>query len=240
MSNTIEIKIDGHRVKAESGQTIMEAAVKADIYIPRLCYLPEVPAHGSCRICTVMVNGRQQSACTSLCMEGAIVENETEALNEYRRNLVEMLFSEGNHFCMSCEKSGMCELQALGYRLGITSSRHVYFWPDRKLDASHPDILLDHNRCIQCGRCVQVSRDLDGKNIFQFCERGLERRIGVNSEANLKDTALEVTDAAVSVCPVGAILKKRVGYAMPMGTRPYDKVPIGTTIDKNTAEAAVH
>lgn len=201
--------------------------------------MPGLSPFGSCRVCTVLVDGRICSACTTLCMANSVVENDTDELNEHRRNLVEMLFSEGNHFCMSCEKSGMCELQALGYRLGITASRHAYFWPTRELDASHSDIILDHNRCIQCGRCVQASKDLDGKNVFQFINRGLERGIGINAKARLKDTSLDISDKAVDVCPVGAILKKRTGFKMAVGTRPYDKHPIGHKIEEKhvTVEA---
>jgi [NiFe] hydrogenase diaphorase moiety small subunit len=160
------------------------------------------------------------------------VESDTEQLKEYRRSLVEMLFSEGNHFCMFCEKSGNCELQALGYRFGVMASRHAYFWPDRELDASHPDIFFDHNRCIQCGRCVQVSKDLDGKNVFQFINRGLDRRVGIDAGTRLKDTNLDVTDKAVEVCPVGAIVKKRTGFRKAVGTRKYDHKPIGHQIEE--------
>ena len=237
MSNTIQFKIDSQSVEAQPGQTIMEAADAAGVYIPRLCTVPGLPPHGSCRICTVMVNGRPQSACTTPCTPGAIVENETDELNNKRRNIVEMLLSEGNHFCMFCEKSGKCELQAIAYRLGITASRHVFFWQEFEVDASHPDILLDHNRCIQCGRCVQVSRDVDGKNVFQFVNRGMDRCIGINAEARLKDTNLDVSDKAVDICPVGAILKKRVGYDKPVGTRPFDKLPIGHEIEETHARA---
>ncbi len=237
MSESIQFKIDGKPIKGRVDQSILDAADAAGVYIPRLCAMPGVPPHGSCRICTIMVNGRPCSACTTLCMRESVVENDTDELNEYRRSLIEMLFSEGNHFCMFCEKSGMCELQALAYRLGITASRHVYFWPERKLDASHADIFLDQNRCIQCGRCVQVSRDLDGKNIFQFINRGLEREIGFNSKARLKDTNLDITDKAVEVCPVGAILKKRVGYMKAVGTRAFDHDPIGHEIEREPVAA---
>jgi [NiFe] hydrogenase diaphorase moiety small subunit len=181
-----------------------------------------------------MVNGRPQSACTQPIAEGMIVENETEKIMRFRRNIIEMLFVEGNHFCMFCEKSGNCELQAMAYRLGITAPKYPYMFPaDRTVDASHRDIFIDHNRCILCARCVRASRDLDGKNVFQFVGRGPEKRIAVNSRAKLSDTDLDVTDKAVEVCPVGAILRKRVGYAVPVGQRKYDHQPIGSDIEAN-------
>jgi [NiFe] hydrogenase diaphorase moiety small subunit len=235
MSNGKEITftIDGTEVKAKAGQTIMEAADAAGIYIPRLCALQGVDAHGSCRVCTVKINGRPQAACTQPVADGAIVENETEEINQIRRDIVDMLFVEGNHFCPFCEKSGNCELQAMAYRLGITAPRFPFLWPHREVDASHPDVMIDHNRCILCGRCVRASRDLDGKHVFGFVGRGPEKKIAVNAEARLADTELDVTDKAAESCPVGAILKKRVGFATPVGERKYDHKPIGSEIESS-------
>jgi [NiFe] hydrogenase diaphorase moiety small subunit len=231
MSDTITITIDGVEVQGRPGQTILEAAEEAGIYIPRLCHLKGLIPYGSCRICTVIANGRPQAACTQPIAPGMVVENDTDAIREHRKALVEMLFVEGNHFCMFCEKSGNCELQALGYRLGITAPRYPYLWPNRDVDASHPDIFIDHNRCILCARCVRASRDLDGKNVFQFVNRGPHKKVAVNAKARLADTNLDATDEAVNVCPVGAILRKGVGYATPVGQRKYDHQPIGSEVE---------
>ena len=231
MSNTITFSIDGVEIEGRPGQTIIQAADQAGIYIPRLCYVEELAPYGSCRVCTVMVNGRPQAACTQPIAPGMIVENDTEKLTRLRRDLIEMLFVEGNHFCMFCEKSGNCELQALAYRFGITAPKYPYQFPRRDLDASHPDILIDHNRCIMCARCIRASRDVDGKNVFQFVGRGPHKRVAVNARAHLADTDIEATDKAVSMCPVGAILPKRVGYALPIGRRLYDHKPIGSDIE---------
>jgi len=232
MAGEISFTIDGVAVQAGPQDTILTAADRAGIYIPRLCYHPDLEPYGGCRVCTVLVNGRPVPACIQPPTPGAVVENDTPRVREYRRNLIEMLFVEGNHFCPFCEKSGRCELQALAYRLGITAPRHPFLWPQRDVDASHPDILLDRNRCILCGRCVRASRDLDGKSVFGFVERGPHRAIAVNAEARLADTNADVTDRAVEICPVGAILKKRVGYNIPIGQRPYDHQPIGAEIEK--------
>jgi len=236
---TIAFTIDGVEVQGKPGQTIMEAADEAGIYVPRLCAKDGLCAFGSCRVCTVMANGRPQSACTQPIAEGMVVENDSETIREIRRNIIEMLFVEGNHFCMFCEKSGHCELQALAYRFGITAPRHPYLFPDRDVDASHPDIFLDRNRCILCGRCVRASRDLDGKHVFEFVGRSKDRRIAVNAEARLADTDMDVTDQAVDICPVGAILRKRVGYAVPIGERLYDHEPIGSDIEARRADTSV-
>ncbi len=226
----VTVTIDGKTVLAEKGQTVLKAAEAAGIYIPRLCAYKDLTPHGSCRICSVRFNGRIQAACVQTVAEGAVVENETPELQEFRRNIIDMLFVEGNHFCMFCEKSGFCELQGLAYRFGITAPKYPYLSPKREIDLSHPDVYLDHNRCILCGRCVRTSKEVDNKNVFQFVERGWEKRLQVNGAA-LSDTDLKVTDEAVSACPVGALLKKRVGYAVPVGQRPYDEKSIGSDIE---------
>ena len=231
MSNTITFMIDGVEIEGKPGQTIMQAADEAGVYIPRLCAFKGLSPYGACRVCTVTVNGRPQAACTQPVAPGMVVENDTERLQHLRGNIVEMMFVEGNHYCMFCEKSGNCELQAMAYRFGIAVPKYPYLFPERDVDASHPDILIDRNRCILCGRCIRASRDLDGKNVFQFVGRGKDKRIAVNAEARLADTDIDVTDRAVNACPVGAILKKRVGYAVPIGERLYDHKPIGSDIE---------
>lgn len=231
MGETVRFTIDGREIEAAKGRTILEAAQEAGVYIPRLCYKEGLEPWGGCRVCMVRVNGRPVSSCTQPAAEGMVVESETEEVVGWRRSVIEMLFVEGNHFCMFCEKSGNCELQALAYRLRIAAPRYPYLWPTREVDASHPDILLDRNRCIQCARCVRTSRDVDGKHVFGFEGRGIEKRIAVNAEARLADAGLDVTDQAVHSCPVGAILRKRVGYAVPVGRRVYDHEAIGSGIE---------
>jgi [NiFe] hydrogenase diaphorase moiety small subunit len=232
LSEKITFILDGENVQGEPGQTIMQAADALGKYIPRLCAHKDLIPHGSCRVCTVLVNGRPQSACTQPIANGILVENQSEKVSRLRSSLIEMLFVEGNHFCMFCEKSGNCELQALAYRFGITAPRHPYQFPHRDLDASHPDIFLDRNRCVLCGRCVRASRDIDGKNVFQFVGRGRNKRIAVDARTGLSGTDAAVTDKAIEVCPVGAILRKRVGFAVPVGRRLYDHEPIGSEIEK--------
>jgi [NiFe] hydrogenase diaphorase moiety small subunit len=227
MSEAPQFTLDGREIPFVAGQTVIDAADAAGIYIPRLCHKPGLEPFGSCRVCTVKANGRPVAACTYPASPGMIVESDSAELNAHRKLLIEMLFVEGNHFCMSCEKSGNCELQALGYRFAISAPQLEFLFPQREVDASHPDILIDHNRCILCSRCVRASRDLDHKEVFGFVGRGAHKKIAVSSGTRLRDTQADVTDQALDVCPVGALLRKRVGFAVPVGQRLYDKVPIG-------------
>ena len=215
--------LDGKAISFKEGETIMEAAAAAGVYIPHLCHHPEFKPHGSCKLCTVNIGGRLGAACTNRAAEGMAVESETEALNADRRALTQMLFVEGNHVCPSCEKSGNCQLQAVAYHLGMLTPHFPHFYPARDIDASHPDVMLERNRCILCELCVRASRDVDGKNVFGIGGRGIKARLIVNSASGrLADTKMSVTDRAAEVCPTGAIIRKRHGFTIPIGKRLYD------------------
>ncbi len=110
--------LDGEEVPFTPGQTVMHAAQAQGKYIPHLCWQPDFTAHGSCKLCTVKVNGRFVASCSLEARAGLDVESDTPELHDLRQSLVQMLFVEGNHFCPSCEKSGGCSLQAIAYRLG--------------------------------------------------------------------------------------------------------------------------
>ncbi|GAO36352.1 NADP oxidoreductase [Sulfuricella sp. T08] len=225
MSKTITI--DGLAVPFQEGQTIMDAALVSGVYIPHLCHNPEFKPHGSCKLCTVNVNGRNVASCTMPAVEGQQVLSDIAELNADRLALTQMLFVEGNHLCPACEKTGNCQLQAVAYYLGMMSPHYNHFYPQREADASHPDVMLDRNRCIYCELCVRASREVDGKNVFGLSGRGIKTLLVVNSASGLLgDTDLAVTDKAAHVCPTGAILIKRHGYAVPIGQRVFDHITI--------------
>jgi [NiFe] hydrogenase diaphorase moiety small subunit len=106
-----------------------------------------------------------------------------------------------------------------------------YQWPNRKIDATHPDIYLDHDRCIRCARCIDASRMEDGKTVFGFAGRGIAMRLNVDAAGGLGDTQMAAVDKAASVCPVACIVVKRRDYLVPNGERRYDKAPIGSDIE---------
>jgi [NiFe] hydrogenase diaphorase moiety small subunit len=227
--------LDGQPVSFKEGDTIMDAALAAGVYIPHLCHRPGYRPHGSCKLCTVDIEGRRGAACSNRAAENLVVRSETDDLISDRRSLVRMLFVEGNHFCPSCEKSGACTLQAVAYHVGMRNPHFPHFFPARDLDASHRDILLDRNRCIQCELCVRASRDVDRKNVFAMGGRGMRARLIVNAPSGrLADTTLALGDKAMSVCPTGALLPKRVGFAVPIGRRKFDIKPISASAIEET------
>lgn len=239
MSEMQTFTLDGEDVPFLPGQTVIQAALAAGRYIPHLCYHPEFKPHGSCKVCTVKVNGRSAASCTLPAQPGLAVESDTDEINDLRRTLVQMLFAEGNHFCPSCEKSGNCSLQALGYDLGVMTAGFRHFFPDRPVDASHPDILLEFNRCILCELCVRASSEVDGKNIFALSGRGLDKHLVVNAASGrLADTDISLADKAMQVCPVGVILTKRIGFIQPIGQRRYDPLPISAQALRDAPRSA--
>lgn len=226
--------LDGEELPFKPGQTILQAAVQGGRYIPHLCWHPDFAPHGSCRVCSVLVNGRAGAACTVQAADGILVESNTEPLNAHRKTLLQMLFVEGNHFCPSCEKSGNCLLQATAYEMGMEGPHFEEVYPDRPVDASHPDLLLDFNRCILCELCVRASREVDKKDVFAIGGHGMATHLLVNSPSGrLADTNMAATDRAAEVCPVGVILPKRRGFSVPIGARRFDVHPVSEQVDED-------
>lgn len=231
MKETIELTINGQPVKAKPGEYVVDAARRAGIYIPTLCNLPGIKPAGSCRICTVMINDRPMTSCTTPVARGMEIVTETKELTDFRKSVVEILLVEGNHLCPSCEKSGDCELQALGYRLKVMAPRYPYQFPDREVDASNPKLFKDHNRCVLCKRCIRTILDDEGHHIFAFRNRGHNLQIIIDPTygKNLTD---EQAQKAMENCPVGALLYRGKGFATPIGSRKFDKKPIGSDIER--------
>ena len=227
----IQITLNGVVIHAKDGQTIVEAARENGTYIPTLCDFKSLPPAGTCRMCTVQVGGRTVSGCTTPVTNGMVVESENPELADLRRGIIEMLFVEGNHMCPSCEKSGDCELQALAYRYRMDVPRFPFSFTDRSIDASLPHLILEHNRCIQCLRCVRGVKARGGQDIFGFRNRGREIRITVDTtvpDALSDDTAIR----AEAICPVGALIRKGPHYLTPIGQRRFDLTPIGDDVDR--------
>jgi len=232
MSKKINFVIDGKECQSEEGKYLVEAAKDNGVYIPTLCNFEGLKPKGSCRICTVKINGRLTTACTSPVLEGMKIENNTEDLNEVRKEIIELLFVSGNHFCPACEKSGNCELQALAYRYGMMAPRFPFAFPQKEIDASYPRIIKDQNRCVLCKRCIRGIKDEEGRSYFAYKNRGKDSLV-VADRKLMAEMSPEKAIEAMDICPVGSILVREKGWVEPIGTRKYDKAPIGSDIEKN-------
>jgi [NiFe] hydrogenase diaphorase moiety small subunit len=232
MSAAQSFLLDGKAIPFREGDTIMDAALRAGVYIPHLCHNPDFAPHGSCRVCVVNIDGRDVSACTQPAAAGLNIDNSSASITGQRRALLQMLFVEGNHVCPGCEKSGACQLQAVAYYCNMLAPHFTHFFPRRALDASHPEFIIDFNRCILCELCVRASREVDGKEVFALSGRGIGSRLVINAATGkLGDSAFSAADKAAHVCPVGAILPRNKGFEQPIGKRLYDLQPISIVGD---------
>jgi [NiFe] hydrogenase diaphorase moiety small subunit len=214
--------IDGKKYQAEEGLNLVDAAKANGVFIPSLCYFPHIdPPLGTCRTCTCKINGRHNPACTETIREGLKVEVNTPELIDMRKALIEMMFAEGNHFCPACEKSGNCDLQHMGYELGISTSRFPHLFKDRLIDYVPKRMVMEHNRCIKCRRCVEEVITSDGKRVFMNINRGNETMVGIDYTQEAKLTE-EEAEKAMLLCPTGAIIVRGKSIAKPFGDRAFD------------------
>ena len=219
---SIQINIDGQAIVAREGETLVDVAAENGVYIPTLCYTKGKPCLGTCRTCSVKVNGNIMSACTIPVSDGMEIEVNEPEIADMRKALIELLFSEGNHNCPSCEKSGRCELQATGYEVGMMVSRFPYRFTPRKVDHASKTVWLERDRCIFCQRCVEFIRDKKtGQKIFSIDSRGTHASIEIDvalADAMPAEQVREATD----LCPVGCIIEKGRGFNDPIGQRKYE------------------
>lgn len=222
MTEMVNITIDGKSIQAEKGKNLMQVAKENGIFIPSLCYYEhKEPPLGTCRVCTCKMNGKYNPACTEKVSEGLVVEVNTSELMDTRKALVEMMFAEGNHICPACEKSGNCDLQHMGYELGVSSTRFQHLFKDRIIDFKPSRMVMEHNRCIKCLRCVVDVKTDDGKKVFTYQNRGNETYVGIDYNQEVKLTEEQAINA-MKICPTGAIIVRGASLAVPFGERKFD------------------
>jgi len=205
------LSINGHAVAMATGTTLLAAAREVGVPIPTLCHLEGLSPVAACRLCLVEIEGsaKLQPACLTPVAEGMVVRTDTPRLRDYRRTVIEMLFTEGNHVCAICVANGHCELQDRAVEVGMDHSRLPYRHPDRPVDLSHPLFGLDHNRCILCTRCVRVCDEVEGAHVWDVGWRGEHCRIiaGLNEPWGAVDACTDC-GKCVQVCPTGALFDK--------------------------------
>ena len=206
---TIRIEIDGQPVSTDQDRILVDVAAEAGVYIPTLCYLKGKPCLGTCRVCSVKVNGAVVAACTVRVSDGMKVEVDEPETADIRKALVELLFTEGNHVCAVCVANSHCELQNLAVEVGMDHSRLPYRFPQRRVDLSHAQFGLDHNRCILCTRCVRVCDEVEGAHVWDVGWRGEHCQIISGLGEPWGDvSACTHCGKCVEVCPTGALFNK--------------------------------
>jgi len=220
----LTLTIDGRQVSGLASETVLQVARENGIAIPTLCFLEGLSATGSCRLCMVELEGstRLHPACITSIQEGMVVTTQSKRLFNYRRAIVQLLFSERNHICAVCIANGHCELQELAREFDIDHIEFPGRHPALQVDASHSRFVLDHNRCVLCTRCVRVCGEIEGAHTWDVKNRGIRSQIVADLDTPWgAATTCTGCGKCVHVCPTGALAEKGKLMAEVRQKRPF-------------------
>jgi len=205
------MKIDGQEVEVREGLSVLEAAREAGSYVPSLCYHPKVGQSGLCRICVVEIEGARGlvTACNTPVRDGMVVGTATNQVLDARRMIVELLLADGNHDCLSCETCGTCELQDAAYRLGIMKPSFQVEREPQQIDLSHPMIIRDPNKCIQCWRCIKGCNEVVVNDVLDMGFRGHRSVVIADQNVPLGESSCLGCGECVQLCPTGALTERK-------------------------------
>jgi len=218
----VNITIDGRKIQAQAGQTVLEAAEAAGIDIPVLCHHPALPPEGACRVCLVEIERQRnlQPACTFPVTEGMGVNTKSPKVIEARRFALELLVSDHPLDCMTCEATGNCRLQDLAYEYNVKGDKYAGgMRHDYPIDDPNPFIQVDRNKCILCRRCVRACNVINGVEAIGIAYRGFKARIAFGMDSTMEDSPCEFCGSCVEVCPTAALWPKMsIGKGRPWQT----------------------
>lgn len=204
----VKITIDGIEMEVTKGTTILEAARNAGIRIPTLCYLKDINKASSCRVCVVEVGSKLIASCTLVAEEGMKVLTNTKNVREARKTVVELLLSNHKRECTTCPRNKDCELLNLAKELNIRDIRYEGEIAKWDIDYSSTAVVRDPEKCILCGRCVSVCRDIQTVNAIGFANRGFRTVVSPPYQKPLYNTVCVNCGQCIMVCPVGALHEK--------------------------------
>lgn len=206
----LNITIDGNAITVPAGTTIMQAADRLKIHIPRLCYHPHLSTVGACRVCLVEIEGMRKpvTACNYAVAEGMKIITNSPRLRQLRRNVVEMILNNHPEDCQTCERNTNCELQKLAFELGIRDRRFNYSpRMNKKIDASSPAIIRNPEKCIACSRCIRICSEVQGVSNLSFIHRGTKMVVAPAFESPMNESVCVHCGQCAAVCPTAAIIE---------------------------------
>lgn len=204
----VTLTIDGQQVQVNPDTTVLDAAKQCGIHIPTLCYMAEINEIGACRVCVVEANGRIVASCVTPVADGMEVKTTTPDVREARKTVVELMISNHPMECLTCVRSGQCDLQELAENLGI---REVPYEGDRTefpVDDSSPSLVRDPEKCILCRKCEAVCSQVQKADVLRGQGRGFDTIVAPAFNLPLTDVACTMCGQCIHVCPVGAITEK--------------------------------
>lgn len=231
----INVTIDGKQVQVKPGSTVLDAAKQAGIYVPTLCFHPDLAPYGACRLCIVEIEKMRglPTACSTPAADGMVVKTNTEQIKQFRRGVLELILTEHPHPCLTCwrrercgpydiclrnvavtmrcvlcPKNKICELQQVTDYIGIEKVEFPSTRIEIPIDHENPFFERDYNLCIKCGRCIRICQEIRGAGAIAWVERGSNTLPGTAFDRPLRDSDCQYCGACVDACPTGALMER--------------------------------
>lgn len=215
----IKFTMNGKEVQVEEGISLLQAARDKGIEVPTLCHDDNLSTFGGCRLCVVEVEGSKNlvASCAAKPWEGMVVHTESEKVIKARRDILDLLLANHPTDCLTCNKAGDCTLQELAYRYDVRKPSYIGERKDYAVESLNPVMERDQSKCILCGKCVRVCREVQCTTAIDFTGRGFDSKIATGFDAPIDYDNCRLCGQCISVCPTGAISNKQFA-----GTRPWE------------------